>query len=69
MCAVTDGETIAARAVIDDKIRLISKKTHPFWLDCTTRGRTGQEHMKGATNDGPLYDRDPGEEPGVQHEV
>ena len=48
MCAVTEGETIAARAVIDDKIRLISKKTHPFWLDCTTRGRTGQEHLKGA---------------------
>mgnify|MGYP006928417926 CR=1 FL=1 len=46
MCAVTEGETIAARAVIDDKIRLISKKTHPFWLDCTTRGRTGQERMK-----------------------
>lgn len=28
MCAVTEGETIAARAVIDDKIRLISKRTH-----------------------------------------
>lgn len=30
MCAVTDGETIAARAVIDDKIRLISKKNTSF---------------------------------------
>ena len=35
---------MAASAV---KMEII-KKTHPFWLDCTTRGRTGQEHMKKA---------------------
>ena len=50
MCAVMEGETIAASAVIEDKTRLISKKTHPFWLDCTTRGRTEQD-VKGETMD------------------
>lgn len=58
-------DATAANAV---KMEII-KKTHPFWLDCTTRGRTGQERMKGAASYGPLYDRDPGEEPGIQHEV
>lgn len=38
MCAVTEGETIAARAVIDDKIRLISKKNTSFLVGLYHQG-------------------------------